>query len=235
MIPFQTLCHFPSIISLCGHQPKFVRISVQTLSCVHHQALNLSHWKYLYQNRIHIKRLLSMAQHFPMNSAPHFSDPDPIPSYDIQDDADIPTEPPAFQGDLAEYSLSSPSISSSDDNLEEFFRLLDTQDDIPIDLVILANHKPRKDGNLQQSVPQAHSLINSEMTCSLKRLAVRTAILKQVTSHIHDHQQLHPSQHNTDPDASYPDGVRGDHHVSRQSQSSKRKAQQSDGRAQKRL
>jgi len=66
MIPFQALCHFPSIISLHGHQPKFAYISVQTLSRVHHQAPNLNHWKYLYQNRIHIQRLLSTAQHLPM-------------------------------------------------------------------------------------------------------------------------------------------------------------------------
>ena len=67
MIPFQALCHFLSIISLHGHQPKFACISVQTLSRVHHQTLNLNHWKYLYQNRIHIRKLLSTAQRLPMN------------------------------------------------------------------------------------------------------------------------------------------------------------------------
>ena len=189
----------------------------------------------------------------PHDSAPHFSDPDPISRCDIQDDTDIPIEPPAFQGDSAENALSSPSISSPDDNLEEFFRLPDAQDDIPIDLAILANHWLWEDGSLQQSVPQADSFINSETTCSYpdpppvlhsspnyhqgscERLVARMAILKQMTTHIHDHQQLHPSQHNTDPDASYPNGVRGDHHVGGQSKSSKRKTQQSDGRAHKRL
>jgi len=69
----------------------------------------------------------------PYDSAPHFLDPDPIPRCDIQDDTDILIEPPAFQRDPAENALSSPSISRSDDNLEEFFRRPDAQDDIPID------------------------------------------------------------------------------------------------------
>ena len=53
--------------------------------------------------------------------------------------------------------------------------------------------------------------------------------------HIHDHQQLHPSQCNTDADAFSPNGARGNYHVDGQSKSSKRKTQQSDGRARKRL
>lgn len=54
----------------------------------------------------------------PHDSAPHLSDPDPISRCDIQDDTDIPIEPPAFRGDSAENALSSPTISSSDDSLE---------------------------------------------------------------------------------------------------------------------
>ena len=190
----------------------------------------------------------------PHDSAPHFSDPDPIPRCDIQDDTDIPIEPPAFRGDSAKNALSSPSISSSDDSLEEFFRLPDAQDDIPVDPAILANHWPWEDGSFQQSVPQADSFINSETTCSypdpppvLHRPPnyYRSSCEKaggqngntQTSdhSHIHDYQQLHSSQHDTDPDTSYPDGVHGDHHVGGQSQSSKRKTQQSDRRAHKRL
>src|SRR5699024_610087 len=170
------------------------------------------------------------------DSAPHFSDPDPIPRCDIQDDTDIPIKPPAFRGDSAENALSSPSISSSDDSLEEFFRLPDAQDDIPIDPAILSNHLPWEDGSLQQSVPQADSFINSEMTCSYpdpppvlhsppsyhqgsceKAGDQNGDTQTSDHSHIHDHQQLQPSQHNTDPDASYPDGVRGDYQVGGQS------------------
>lgn len=122
------------------------------------------------------------------------------------------------------------------------------------DPAILANHWSWEDGNLQQSVPQADSLINSETTCSYpdpppvlhsppnyyRGFSEKTGGQNGNTqtddhSHIHDHQQLHPSQHNTDPDASYPDGVRGDHHLGGQSKSSKRKTQQSVGRARKRL
>ena len=101
----------------------------------------------------------------PHDSVSHFSDLDPIPCCDIQDDTDILIELPAFWGDSAENALSSPSISSLDDSLKEFFRLLDAQDDIPIDPAILANHWPWEDGSLQQSVPQADSFINSETTC----------------------------------------------------------------------
>ncbi|EYE98325.1 uncharacterized protein EURHEDRAFT_544726 [Aspergillus ruber CBS 135680] len=131
----------------------------------------------------------------PHDSAPHFSDPDPNSRCDIQDDTDIPINP-----------------------------------------AILANHWPWEDGSLQQSVPQADNFINSETTCSYPdpppvlhsppnyhRGSCEKAgdqygdTQTSDHSHIHDHQQLHPSQHNTDPDAAYPDGVRGDHHVGGQS------------------
>ena len=190
----------------------------------------------------------------PHDSAPHLPDPDPIPRCDIQDDTDISVEPPSFRGDSAENGLSSPSISSSDDSLEEFFRLPDAQDDIPINPAILANHWPWEDGNLQQSVPQADILINSERTCSypdpppilhsqynhFRDFSERAGGLNSNTqtsdhSRIHDHQQLHPSQHNTDPNASYPNAARENHHVGVQSKSSKRKTQEADGRACKRL
>ena len=186
----------------------------------------------------------------PHDSAPHISDLGPIPGCDLRDDTSIPTGPPAFQEDIPENGLSSPSISSLDDSLEEFFRLPDTQDDIPIDPVILANHWPWEDGNLQQSDPQADSVINSEMTCpypdpppvlhslpnhyrdSNERAGGQNG--NDQTSdcpHIHDYQQLHPSQCNTDADASSPNGARGNYHVDGQSNSSKWKTQQSDRRA----
>lgn len=98
----------------------------------------------------------------PHDSAPYISDLGPIPRCDLKDDTGIPIEPPAFRGDFAEDGLSSPSISSSDDSLEEFFRLPDAQNDIPIDPVILAG--PWEESDHQQPVPQAESLINSEPT-----------------------------------------------------------------------
>lgn len=103
------------------------------------------------------------------------------------------------------------------------------------------SHKPTA-SSIQRRlahIPTLHPFFTAHLTIievPAKRLVARMAILKQVTSLTSMiHQQLQPSQHNTDPDASYPDGVRGDHHVSGQSKSSKRKTQQSDGRAHKRL
>ncbi|KAL4998215.1 hypothetical protein BDV10DRAFT_167505 [Aspergillus recurvatus] len=58
-----------------------------------------------------------------------------------KDNAETPAKPPAFQGDYAARGLSSPSISSSNDSIEEFLRLPDAQDNdnIPIDPAILAD------------------------------------------------------------------------------------------------
>ncbi|KAL4997779.1 hypothetical protein BDV10DRAFT_194948 [Aspergillus recurvatus] len=113
----------------------------------------------------------------PNNSAPHISEPDMITRRDLQDNTGIPTD------------LSSPSISSSGDILEELLRLPDAQDDIPIDPVILANHGDHP--------------------------------------HIHDGQQLRPSQHDASPGASY-------HRVSGHCTGAKRKARHSDEGARKR-
>ena len=103
--------------------------------------------------------------------------------------------------------------------LPRFFRLPDAQENIPIDPAILANHWSWAGNSLQQSVPQADNFVNSEYDVHLlalhlfytanltiievpaKRLVARMPILKQVTTHIQDHQQIHPSQHSTDPDA----------------------------------
>ncbi|KAL6229459.1 hypothetical protein BDW75DRAFT_225084 [Aspergillus navahoensis] len=41
-----------------------------------------------------------------------------------------PAEPPAFRGDYTARALSSPSISSSNNSIEEFLRLPDAQDNI---------------------------------------------------------------------------------------------------------
>ncbi|RJE21946.1 hypothetical protein PHISCL_05721 [Aspergillus sclerotialis] len=128
----------------------------------------------------------------PHDLAPHISDPDPIPRSDLQDDTNIPVEPPAFPGDSTEDGLSSPSISSSGESLE-FFRLPDTQDDIPIDPVILADHGPWKESTLQQSVPQADSLINSEMTCPYPNLP---PVLHTPPDHDRDSSEKACGQHN---------------------------------------
>lgn len=193
----------------------------------------------------------------PHDSASHISDPNRAPRCELQDDTNIPVEPPAFRGDFAEDGLSSPSVSSADESLEEFFRLPDAQYDIPIDPVILANHGLCEGSTLQQSVPQAdHHLINSEMACPYPDLppVLRSPLdLDRDSSggacgqhgdietsdrpHIHGHQ-LHPlsqSQHGTSSDAPYPNNARGNPNVGGRSKGSKRKTRQSDGPVRKRL
>lgn len=204
--------------------------------------------------------LLNMALEDPKYSpapsqdlSPHVLDPDPIPLGDLQDDTSIPTEPPAFQGDFAEESPSSPSASSSDDSLERFFRLPDPQEDIPIDPVILANHEPWVDSGLQESAQQADSLINPETTCPYpdpppvlhgtpdlyrdsSEMAGSQNSDTQTSDHpcINNHQQVNPSEQHTHPDASCPDTASGKPHVGGQPKGFKRKMQQADGQFRKR-
>ncbi|KAL4940069.1 hypothetical protein BDV06DRAFT_213770 [Aspergillus oleicola] len=183
----------------------------------------------------------------PNNSAPHISEPDMITRCDLQDNTGIPTEPAPFRGDFAGDGLSSPSISSSGDSLEELLRLPDAQDDIPIDLVILANHGSGEDIGLQLSVPPAvDSIIDSEAICSYpdpppvlhgppghhrdssKRASSQNGSTQTSDHpHIHNGQQLRPSQHDTSPGASY-------HRVSGHCTGTKRKARHSDEGARKR-
>ncbi|KAI9036872.1 SANT/Myb-like DNA-binding domain-containing protein [Aspergillus affinis] len=178
-----------------------------------------------------------------------------ISRYDLQDSTDIPIKPPPFRGDFAEDGLSSPSISSSDDYLEGFLRPADAQDDIPIDLVILASHGSWEDMDLQLSVPQvADSLINSETICpypdpppvphnpighsrdpSEGASGQNDSPPPSDHPHIPDSQQLRPSsQQDTGPDESYSNSSRGNHHVSGKSTGTKRKTQQLDEGARKR-
>jgi hypothetical protein len=190
----------------------------------------------------------------PHDPAPHTSNSDPISPCDFQEITDIPIEPPFFRGeDIAEDGLPSPSISSSDDSLEEFFRLPGLQSNIPIDPVILANDGPWGASDLHQTVPQGDSLIISETICPYPE---PPPVLHNAPDHhrdsgegagsrdgntrtsdhppIHGHQQSHSSHHNTDPDVS-PNGASENSHVGGQFKTSKRKTQRSDGRAPKRL
>lgn len=89
----------------------------------------------------------------PSNSAPYISELAIISWCDIQGDTGILTEPASFQGDSAEDGLSSPSISSLNDSLEEFLRLPDTQENIPINPVILADLGPWEDVSRQLDAP----------------------------------------------------------------------------------
>lgn len=183
----------------------------------------------------------------PNNSAPHISEPDMITRCDLQDNTGIPTEPPPFRGDFAGDGLSSPSISSSGDSLEELLGLPDSQDGIPIDPVILANHGSWEDIDLKLSVPPAvDSIIDSEVICSYpdpspvlygppghhrdssKRASSQNGSTQTSDHpHIHDGQQLRPSQHDASPGASY-------NRVSGHFAGTKRKVRHSDEGARKR-
>ncbi|KAL4997895.1 hypothetical protein BDV10DRAFT_194731 [Aspergillus recurvatus] len=191
----------------------------------------------------------------PNDLAPHLKDVDMTSRCGLQDNTGIPTEPPSLvQGDSAEAGLSSPSVSGSDDSLEEFFRLPDAQDDTPIDPVILADYGSWEDVNLQLSVPEVNdSLIDSGTIClypdpppvlssppghyqDSSRKASGENGSTQTSDHpyIHDGRQLRPSQQGTSPDASYANDARGNHHVRGESKSPKRKRQQSDRQTHKR-
>ncbi|KAL4860554.1 hypothetical protein BDV12DRAFT_204919 [Aspergillus spectabilis] len=174
-------------------------------------------------------------------------DPDPISRCDPQDNTGISTEPPAFRGDYAEDGLSPPSISSSDDSLEESFRPPDAH--VPIDPLILTNDGPWRDIDLQSSVPQDNSLVNLETTCPYPD---PPATLHSPLNHSRDtskwnvggntgtqtsdrdRQNVHHSPHSTDPGSSYPDSAHGNHHVDRGPKSSKRKTHLSEGQTRKR-
>ena len=185
----------------------------------------------------------------PNNSAsPHALDLDPMSGDGLQNDTSVPFEPLAFQGDLAQDGRSSPSISSSGDALEEFLRLPDVRDNIPIDPRIVTSDGSWGDTDFQPSVPQADSLVNSGTICSYPD---RPPVLHHAPHHYRargemdgdqnsniqtrDHPHIHDGQQDTDPHAIHPNDVRENHYVSGQSKSSKRKTKQSNGPACKRL
>ncbi|KAL4789000.1 hypothetical protein BDV19DRAFT_374755 [Aspergillus venezuelensis] len=179
---------------------------------------------------------------------------DIISRCELQDSTGTPTKPPSLiQGDSGEATLSSPSVSGSDDNLEEFFRLPDAQDDTPIDPAILAHYGSWENVNLQPSVPEvADSLIDPGTICSYpdpppvlhspsgyyenssKRTSGQNGSPQTSDCpYIHDGQQLRLSQQGTSPDASHANDAR-ENHVFGETSSPKRKRQQSDRQTRKR-
>ncbi|KAL4778267.1 hypothetical protein BJX76DRAFT_352752 [Aspergillus varians] len=191
----------------------------------------------------------------PNDSAPLVPEPVIITRCDLQVNTGIPTEPPPFRGDSTEDGLSPPSIFSSGVSLEELLRLPDAQDDIPIDPAILASHGSWDDIDLQLPVPPAvDSIIDSEAICSYpdpppvlhgppghhRDSNQRTSSQNGSTQtsdhpHIHDGQQLRPSQHDASPGVSYPNSALGNHRVSGHFTGPKRKARHSDEGARKRV
>ncbi|KAL4954946.1 hypothetical protein BDW69DRAFT_130917 [Aspergillus filifer] len=191
----------------------------------------------------------------PINLVPHLQDVDMISRCELQDNTGTPTKPPSLnQGDSGEASLSSPSVSGSDDSLEEFFRLPDAQEDTPIDPAMLAHYGSWENVNLQPSVPEvADSLIDFGTICSYpdpppvfhspsgyyqdssKRTSGQNGSPQTSDRpYIHDGQQLRLSQQRTSPDTSHANDARENHLVFGETRSPKRKRQQSDRQTRKR-
>ena len=190
------------------------------------------------------------------NLVPHVPAADPNHCYNSQDNTETSAEPPAFRGDYTARGLSSLSISSSDDSIEEFLRLPEAQDDnIPIDPVILADLEGWEDLDLQPHVPQADSLITTKKACLYPD---PPTILYSLINHSRDpkervggedsdtqtsdcdhlptnsHHQMHPCPHSTNPKVSLPKGVPGNNNAAKPG-SRKRKIQQSNSQDPKQL
>ncbi|KAL2812131.1 hypothetical protein BDW59DRAFT_44464 [Aspergillus cavernicola] len=102
--------------------------------------------------------------------------------------------------------------------------------------------------DLQLSVPQVtDNLIDSETICPYPdpppvlhntpgyyQDSSKRASGQNGSTQTSDRPHIHDSQQDTGPDASYPSGARGNHHVSGESTGTKRKTQQSDKGARKR-
>ena len=187
------------------------------------------------------------------NSVPHFPAADANHCCNSQGNTESPAEPPAFRGDYTASGLSSPSISSSNDSIEEFLRLSEAQgDNIPIDPVILADIEGWEDLDLQPHAPQADTLITTEKACPYPD---PPTILYSPISHSRDpdervggedsdtqtsdcdhlptnsHHQVHTCS--TNPKVSLPRGVPGNNNAAKPG-SRKRKVQQSDRKDPKR-
>ncbi|OJD21880.1 hypothetical protein ACJ73_06780 [Blastomyces percursus] len=93
--------------------------------------------------------------------AHHTLNSHPTPARDVQDNiSDTPTELPPLGRGATGVDSSSPSIASSDGSLEDFYRLPDLQNNIPIDPAILADDAPWDIIDLHQPVQQGDDLAN---------------------------------------------------------------------------
>ncbi|EEH39764.2 hypothetical protein PAAG_01953 [Paracoccidioides lutzii Pb01] len=93
--------------------------------------------------------------------AHHTLNSHPTSARDIQDNiSDTPTELPPLGRGATGTDSSSLSKTSSDGSLEDFCRLLDLQNNIPIDPVILADNAPWDISDLHQPVQQGDDLAN---------------------------------------------------------------------------
>ncbi|KAL3429154.1 hypothetical protein BDV09DRAFT_203283 [Aspergillus tetrazonus] len=117
--------------------------------------------------------------------------------------------------------LSSPSISSPNDSIEEFLRLPEAQDD-----------NGWEDLDLQPHAPEADSLITTEKACPPINHSRDPD--ERVAGGDSDTQTMHPCPHSTNPKVSLPKGVPGNNNAAKP-RSRKRKIQESDSQDPKRL
>ncbi|TPX23319.1 hypothetical protein DIZ76_012648 [Coccidioides immitis] len=97
--------------------------------------------------------------------AHHTRNSHPTPAHDVQDNiSDTLTKLSPLGRGTTGAGSSSPSITSSDGSLEDFFRLPDLQNNIPIDPAILANNAPWDISDLHQPVQQGDDLANPKAT-----------------------------------------------------------------------
>lgn len=191
----------------------------------------------------------------PYDPAHRISDSDPIPPCDFRNPADVPIEPSLFLGDTAGRDPSSPSISRPDDSSEEFSRLPDSQQSMPIDPVILDDDEPWKASDLHRPAQQGDSLIIPGTICPYfepppilcnapehhRNSSEDSGSWNGNTQttdfpHIQGHRQLHPAPHrNTETNASCSNVLSENSHGDERPENSKRRLQQSEGRATKRL
>ncbi|EDN10538.1 predicted protein [Histoplasma mississippiense (nom. inval.)] len=198
--------------------------------------------------RHRVSSLCDLAHHTPNSH--------PTPARDVQDDiSDTPTElPPLGRGAIGADS-SSPSIASSDGSLEDFFRLPDLQNNIPIDPAILADDAPWDISDLHQPVQQGDDLANPKaiyrypvpplsMSCdnpnhhrgSGERPDGWSRNSQAVDdTHVLDHRHIHPARCGTDVDVPCSYSTSDDFLSDEQFRRRKRGPQQPEEPAAKRL
>ncbi|KAL5048491.1 hypothetical protein BDW71DRAFT_196136 [Aspergillus fruticulosus] len=169
----------------------------------------------------------------PCNLVPHIPAPDSSPPCDPRDSSSVSTEPPTFWADKAEDDLSPPSISCSEDSLEEFSRLPDAPDGIPIDPVILADDASLEETTCPYPDPSASLPISPDYYRDPSERDGSEDGAFQTSDH--DCQQVHPTMRSIDPDPSFQEGTHGNYHVGGESRSSKRMTEQSDDQICKRF
>ncbi|KAL2366234.1 hypothetical protein RJZ56_000882 [Blastomyces dermatitidis] len=198
--------------------------------------------------RHRVSSLCDLAHHIPNSH--------PTSARDVQHDiSDAPTELPPLGGSAAGADSSSPSITSSDGSLEDFFRLPDLQNNIPIDPAILADDAPWDISDLHQPVQQGDDLASPKAICPYPEPPLSMScdppnhhhgsgerpdswnrnFQTDDDTHVLGHRQIHPARCGTDVDVPCSYSTSDDFLSGEQSRRPKRGPQQPEEPAAKRL